>query len=118
LARSDRSGEEELRRRFPHLYAELAVKRHSIAINSSRSSIKDAEDAPSSNDRNPLPDAVDYIRRCGNAEEAEEVIAFLEKRAEISKEYAETLRQQLRDHGLASFGSKKEWGYYSRQGRG
>jgi len=116
LARSDRSGEEELRRRLPHLYAELAAKRHSIAINSSRSLIEDAEDAPSSSNR--LPDAVDYIRRCGNTEEAEEVIAFLETRAEISTEYAETLRQQLRDHGLASFGSKKEWGYYSRQGRG
>ena len=117
MARSDRSGEEELRRRFPHLYAELATKKQSIAINSSRSSIEDAETAPSSSDPNPLPDAVDYIRRCGNAEEAGEVIDFLEKRSEISKEYAETLRQQLRDHGLASFGSKKEWGHYSKQAR-
>lgn len=66
-------------------------------------------------DRNPLPDAVDYIRRCSNAEEAEEVIRFLVNRTEISKDYAETLRQQLREHGLASFGSMKQWGYYSRQ---
>jgi len=108
----------ELRRRFPHLYRELTAKTQSIAIRSCRSSIERAEEEASLDDRNPLPDAVDYIRRCSSVEEADEVIAFLERRDEISKDYAETLKQQLREHGLASFGSKKEWGHYSRRGIG
>ncbi len=110
--------EEDLKKRFPHLYRELIAKRHSIAIKSYRSSPKHAEEAASPSEQSPLPDAVDYIRRCGNTEEAEDVITFLEKRAEISKDYADNLRQQLREHGLASFGSRKRWGHYSRQGRG
>jgi len=120
LSRTVRAGDEERdpRRRFPHLYRELIAKRHSIVINSCRTSIKRDEEANGLRDRGSFPDAVAYVRRCSNTEEAEEVITFLENRNEISKDHAESLRRQLRERGLASFGSRKQWGYYSGQRRG
>ena len=39
----------------------------------------------------------------------------MEKRREISPEYAKKLRKQLREKGVRSFGSKKEDDYYLRQ---
>ena len=54
------------------------------------------------------PCIIDFLRRCNNEHEAEEIIAYLLKRKEISSEYAEKLRKQLRKRGIRSFGSKKE----------
>lgn len=120
LGRTVRAGDEqrELRRRFPQLYRELIAKRHSIAINSCRTSIESDEEENCVGERESFPDAVDYIRRCSIIEEAEAVINFLENRNEISTDYAESLRRQLRERGLASFGSRKQWGYYSGQRKG
>ena len=61
------------------------------------------------------PDAISFIRRCKNPREAEEVIDFLERRGEISHDYAEHLRKQLREKGLESFGEHKAPGYYFRK---
>ena len=61
------------------------------------------------------PDVVDFIRRCDNVEEVKEIINFLEKRCEISHEYAIKLRTQLLEKGMRSFGSKKGDGYYFKQ---
>lgn len=62
------------------------------------------------------PDTVDFVRRCGTEEEALEIIAFMEQRRQIDAEYAKALRDQLRTRGLRSFGSKKTWGHYEREG--
>jgi hypothetical protein len=43
---------------------------------------------------------------------AEEIIAYMEKRGEISNEYAQKLRAQLKRKGVRSFGPKKEENYY------
>jgi len=40
------------------------------------------------------------------------MIAYMEKRGEISKEYAQKLRAQLKRKGVRSFGPKKEENYY------
>jgi len=40
----------------------------------------------------------------------------LEKRGELTKEYAAELREQLKKEGVRSFGSKKEENYYFKQG--
>ena len=61
------------------------------------------------------PDVIDYLRRCDKAEQAEEIIGYLEKRREISFEYAKKLRKQLKEKGVRSFGSKKEDDYYLKQ---
>lgn len=58
------------------------------------------------------PQAIDFIRRAKTVEEALEVLHFLEKRNEISSEDCQKLTRQLQDSGLASFGERKEDGYY------
>jgi len=60
------------------------------------------------------PNVISFIRRCSSNEEALEIIDFMEKRGEISSEYAENLRSQLDKEGLESFGPRKTWGYYER----
>jgi hypothetical protein len=52
------------------------------------------------------------LRRCDTNEQAEEIIAYLEKRSEVDKEYAEKLRTQLKQKGVRSFGLKKGENYY------
>ncbi|MEM2715000.1 MAG: DUF2095 family protein, partial [Candidatus Bathyarchaeia archaeon] len=61
------------------------------------------------------PDVIDFIRRCDTEEQAEEIIAYLEKKGEISQSYASNLRKQLKEKGVRSFGPKKEEAYYLRQ---
>ena len=43
-----------------------------------------------------------------------EIIMYMEKRNKITSEYAKRLRDQLREKGLRSFGSKKGADYYLR----
>jgi len=62
------------------------------------------------------PQAVDFIRRCDTEVQAEEIISYLEKRGEITKEYAKELRCQLKRDGVRSFGSKKEEYHYFKEG--
>jgi hypothetical protein len=61
------------------------------------------------------PDVIDFIRRCDKAEDAEDIIFYLEKRREISSGYANKLRKQLKTKGVRSFGPKKEDDYYLKQ---
>ncbi len=51
---------------------------------------------------------INFIRRCEKEEEALEIIEYMEKRGEISEDYAKELREQLLIYGLRSFGAKKE----------
>ncbi len=62
------------------------------------------------------PDILDFIRRCDNEQQAEEIIQYLEERREISSKYAKNLRKQIRESGVRSLGPKKEDDYYSRRG--
>ena len=104
---------DEFEKKFPNLANEMKQCEMLIKIRSSRTEteneLKDPEKFSGY-----IPDVVGFIRRCGNAEEAKEIIDFLEKRGEISHEYAVKLHTQLQERGLRSFGSKKECGYYFR----
>lgn len=62
------------------------------------------------------PDAIDFIKRCSTEDQAYEIIEYLEKRGEVTKETADELCKQLREEGLSSFGRKKKPGYYNREG--
>ena len=62
-----------------------------------------------------MPDVIDFIRRCNTEGEAEQIIVYLEKKGEISKEYATKLIKQLKSEGVRSFGSKKEENYYLKK---
>ena len=62
------------------------------------------------------PSAVDFIRRCDTEAQAEEIIAYLQKKGELTKEDAEQMRCQLKRDGVRSFGPKEEYHYFKEGG--
>lgn len=100
---------------FPRLSKELELEDNKVAINSVRTNSGALEKAKADKFRSYNPTVVDFIRRCDTETQAEKIIAYLEKRGELTKEYAKALRQQLKKEGVRSFGSKKEENYYFKQ---
>ena len=115
-----------LKKMFPNLYKELETGDVKVPIDAVRKNPQEAEDEVEEEEFEPteLPDkfrhfnpsAVDFIRRCDTEAQAEEIIAYLQKKGEITQEYAEELRCQLKQKGVRSFGPKKEEYYYFREG--
>ena len=116
-----------LKKMFPNLYKELETGDVKVPIDAVRKNPQEAEEAEveeeefepaelSDKFRHFNPSAVDFIRRCDTEAQAEEIIAYLQKKGEITQEYAEKLRCQLKQKGVRSFGPKKEENYYFREG--
>jgi hypothetical protein len=119
---------------FPHLYAELEKGEVKVPINAVRKNPLEAEAAAVGEEyycteeeftsctetpdklRHYNPSAVDFIRRCDTEAQAEEIIAYLQKKGEITKENAEQMRCQLKRDGVRSFGPKKEEYHYFKEG--
>jgi len=106
---------EEFRKMFPNLAKEMKSKERSVKITSMRSDQQAGERASSEKFNGYTPDIIDFLRRCDNGKQAEEIIAYVERRGEISSEYAQKLRRQLRKRGVRSFGPKKEDDYYLKR---
>jgi hypothetical protein len=86
----------------------------------------DLEDEDSLNEQDDIesriwagydPDVIDFMMRCDTTEQALEIINFLEKKTEISPNQASSLKKQLEEKGLRSFGPKKVKEYYHRNRR-
>jgi hypothetical protein len=108
---------ETFKKMFPNLAKEIESGEDIVGINAVRGDTETGEKAASSeNFGHYMPDVIDFIRRCDTKEQAEEIIAYMEKRGEIKKQYAEKLRKQLKEKGVRSFGPKKEENYYFKQG--
>jgi hypothetical protein len=107
---------ERFKKMFPRLAEELEKREHGVTITSVRSDPETAENASSRKFAGYTPDVIDFIRRCDNEQQAEEIIGYLENRGEIGGEYAQKLRKQLKEKGVRSFGPKKEDDYYLKQG--
>lgn len=116
-----------LKKMFPHLYKELETGECKVPIDAVRKNPEEAENAEAEEEefeptefsdklRHFNPSAVDFIRRCDTEAQAEEIIVYLQKKGEITKENAEELRCQLKREGVRSFGPKKEENYYFREG--
>ena len=101
---------------FPNLSEELEGGDCKVPIDTIKTDSDEEETAMPNKFRNYDPNVVDFLRRCDTEEQAKTIIAYLEKRGEVSKEYAKDLRKQLKGEGLRSFGPKKEEGYYFKQG--
>jgi hypothetical protein len=123
---------------FPHLYEELENGEVKVPINAVRKNPLDAEEEAVVGEvgeecdcteeeftshtetcdklRHFNPSAVDFIRRCDTETQAEEIIAYLQKKGEITKEVAEQMRCQLKRDGVRSFGPKKEEYHYFKEG--
>jgi hypothetical protein len=130
-------GKKDIKKIFPHLYEELQGGEVKVPINAVRKNVAEAEleayieDADPDECHEPLediketktpdklrhfnPQAVDFLRRCDTNAQAEEIIAYLEKKGEITKEYACELRTQLKKDGVRSFGPKKEEYHYFKE---
>lgn len=106
---------ERFKRLFPHLAEEMERETVRIPIDAYRVDPDEGERL-TRGDRwaGYNPDVIDFLRRCDTVEEAEEIIEYLERRGEITKERAEELRKRLCEGGTRSFGEKKEPGYYLR----
>jgi hypothetical protein len=106
------ASKKSFKKMFPHLAHELASGESKISIDSVR--MNPDQDEKTSPDRfhNYNPTVRDFLRRCATEKEAHEIIAYLEKRNEITKEHAQALKKQLKQKGVKSFGPKKEDGYY------
>jgi hypothetical protein len=105
------------KRMFPSLAEEMETKQSHVEISSVRSDASAGEQRASLSTKrfdNYIPDAVDFLRRCDNDKQAEEIINYLEKRGEVTREHALRLRKQLKTKGVRSFGPKKHDDYYSR----
>ena len=107
---------EQFKKMFPHLAKEMELGENKVKITSVRSDIEIGEKAVSKKFVHYMPDVVDFIRRCKTDGEAYEIVNYMERRGEISVEYANKLRKQLREKGVRSFGPKKEDGYYFKHG--
>ena len=117
-----------LKKMFPNLYKEIEeLDDCKVPINAVRSDPEAAENAVEEEDileptelpdkfRHFNPSAVDFIRRCDTEAQAEEIITYLQKKGEITEEYAKELRGKLKREGVRSFGPKKEENYYFHEG--
>jgi len=109
---------ESLKKMFPNLAKELQTSDKKVRVNSVRTDPNEGEKVVTSQSFDSYePTVVDYIRRCDTEEQAEEIICYLERRGEISKENARKIRKQLKEKGVRSFGTKKEHDYYLKQGK-
>ena len=101
---------------FPNLSEELEGGESKVTIDSVSTDSDMAEKPLLDKFRSYDPTVVDFIRRCDTEEQAEEIIAYVEKKGEVTKERAAKLRKQLKKKGVRSFGPKKEDNYYFKQG--
>ena len=92
----------DFKKSLPHLSSELINGKKKINIQGIENDIHD-------------PAAIDFIRRCSSKDEAFEIIDFLLKRNEISLEEFQSLKDQIKNQGLSSFGIQKKKGYYERK---
>ncbi len=106
---------ERFRRMFPNLAREIESKESMMTMTSMRCNHQAGERASSGRFDGYVPDIIDFLRRCDTERQAEEIVCYMERRGEISHEYAQKVRKQLREVGVRSFGTKKEDDYYLKQ---
>ena len=110
------TNKKSFKKMFPNLAEELEGRNSKVPIDAVRTDSDSAEKSMSDKFRNYDPTVVDFIRRCDTEEQAKTIIAYMEKRGELTKEYAAKLRKQLKMKGVRSFGPKKDEDYYFKQG--
>jgi len=103
----------DINKHFPHLAKEIRRKTSKeLSIESVRfhdNKVKDSENVELKD-----PDIISFLRRCETNEEGLEIINYMLRRKEISEDYAESLKIQLKTKGIRSFGTKKDAGYYEK----
>ncbi len=86
------------------------TKEEIIALTKSKPSYHTEE-----NDELFNPNIISFLRRCRTEPEAQEIIDYMCRKGEITKEDAEKYTKQLKEQGVRSFGEYKAPGYYEKQ---
>jgi hypothetical protein len=117
---------EEFRKKYPHLSKEIEGS-EPVDLKQDEEDMEapDSEEEPSQEEEiegEPEeqkvqdemvydPGVNDFLARCETDQQALEIINYLEKRGEITKDQAESLRRRLKAKGVRSFGDKKAGRY-------
>ncbi len=104
--------DKDFKKKFPKLAAEMDK-----GVSKADVKFRVKKPKPSTKFAGHDPNAIDFIRRCKTEDQAYEIIEYLEKKGEITKEQAEDLSKKLKEEGLKCFGPRKEHGYYDKEGR-
>jgi hypothetical protein len=102
--------DEEFKKKFPKLAEEMEK-----GVSKADVEFTVEEPAPSRKNAGFDPSAIDFIRRCKTDDQAYEIIEYLVKRGEVSKEEAENMCSQLKESGVRSFGPLKKAGHYNQR---
>ena len=116
------TSEKELKKNFPNLYREIEE-----VDPTTEAEADELEHEPESTAKNMKvkklkvdrgrgydPSVMDFLQRCSTNDQAMELIAYLEKRGEITNTCAESLRKKVNEKGVRAFGPKREPGYYHK----
>jgi len=103
--------DDEFKKKFPKLAEEMEK-----GVSKANVQFEVEEPAPSRKFAGFDPSAIDFIKRCKTDDQAYEIIEYLEKRGEVSKEEAENMCAQLKESGVRSFGPLKKSGHYDQRG--
>ncbi len=96
------SDKKSFKKTFPNLAKELGGE-NTIPIDSVRINPDDAEKSIIDPFHNYNPTVVDFIRRCSTETEANEIIAFLAKKGELTEEHAQQLKKTVETEGRQKF---------------
>lgn len=101
---------------FPNLSREIECDENKVPIDSVEADPEITEQNTADKFRCYTPSVTDFIRRCDTEAQAEEIIAFMKKKGELTKETAQKLLDQLKKEGVRSFGPKRDENYYFKHG--
>ena len=106
-----------VKKMFPNLSRELEGGEGTVPIDSVRTdpdaaekTLADTEKTVSDKFHHYNPNVVDFIRRCDTEAQAEEIIAYLQKRGELTEEYCAELREAAEKGRREKFWSQKRRG--------
>lgn len=105
----------EFKKKYPKIAKEIEQTNKIIRINFTKTNSDSKKIRKEEELKGFNPTVIDFIRRCNTVQEVESIINYLEKRGEISTDYAKNIRKQLKEKGIRSFGPKKGESYYFKK---
>jgi len=106
---------DRLKKLFPNLAEEVFRGESKVRIDASSVDTADGDKAAIRRFAGFSATVIDFVRRCDTEEEAKEIISFMEKRNEISGEYAAEIWEKIKKEGLRGLGPKKNRGFYEEE---
>jgi hypothetical protein len=113
---------DEFRKKYPHLSSELeegeGANEEGLLDEELEGEVQGEEGATKKEaieSSGYEPSVMDFLARCDTDKQALEIIDYMERRGEISKDQAESLRLRLKENGVHSFGQKRGSDHYNKK---